>query len=82
MFIQGFILHYVIQRGAKYDTNFAIPAIRQIKKFKPNYILADKAYDTETIRKCINEEAKAIDQIPLKKRAKKGHYRLNSQTIF
>ena len=34
------------------------------------------------LEKCINEEAKAIDQIPLKKRAKKGHYRLNSQTIF
>ena len=46
-----FILHYAVQRGPKYDTNFAIPAIRQIKKFKPKYILADKAYDTETIRK-------------------------------
>ena len=78
-----FILHYSVQRGPKYDTNFAIHLIRQIKKFKPKYILADKAYDTETIKKCINEEAKAIDQIPLKKRAKKKeHYRLNSQTIF
>ena len=72
MFIQGFILHYSVQSGPKYDTNFAIHLIRQIKKFKPkNYILADKAYDTETIRKCINEESKALDQIPLKKRAKK-----------
>ena len=77
-----FILHYMVQRGPKYDTNFAIQAIRQTKKFKPKYILADKAYDTEPIRKCINEEAKAFDQIPLKKRVKTGHYRLNSQTIY
>ena len=36
-------------------------ALRQIKKYKPNYIVADKAYDTEPIRKCINEELKAFD---------------------
>ena len=43
-----------------------------MKKYKPHYIVADKAYDTEPIRKCINEEIKAFDQIPLKNRAKKG----------
>ena len=38
-----FILHYAVQRGPKYDTNFAIHLIRQIKKFKPkNYILETK----------------------------------------
>ena len=41
-----------------------------------------KAYDTELIRKCINEETGAFDQIPIKTRAKTGHYRLNSHTIF
>lgn len=76
------ILHYAAQKGPKYDTQFAIKSIRQIKKYNPHYILADKAYDTEPIRKCINEEIKAFDQIPLKKRAKKGHYRLKSPTIF
>ena len=76
------ILHYAVQRGPKYDTQFAIASIRQIKKYNPHYILADKAYDTEPIRKCINEEIKAFDQIPLKKRAKKGHYRLKSPTLF
>jgi transposase len=76
------ILHYQTQRGPKHDTQFAKPAIRKIKKYKPLYIVADKAYDTEQIRKCINEETKAFDQIPLKTRAKKGHYRLNSPTIF
>ena len=45
-------------------------------------MLADKAYDSEPIRKCINEETGAFDQIPLKKHAKKGHYRLNSISIF
>ena len=43
---------------------------------------ADRAYDTEPIRKCINEEAKAEDQIPLKTRAKTGHYRLKSKKQF
>ena len=41
-----------------------------------------QAYDTKPIRKCINEEVGAFNQIPLKKRAKTGHYRLNSPTIF
>ena len=76
------ILHYAAQRGPRFDTRFALAAIRNIKKYKPKYILADRAYDTEPIRKCINEEAKAEDQIPLKTRAKTGHYRLNSSTIF
>ena len=76
------ILHYAAQRGPRFDTRFALAAIRNIKKYKPKYILADRAYDTEPIRKCINEEAKAEDQIPLKTRAKTGHYRLNSATIF
>ncbi len=76
------ILHYQTTRGPKHDTTFAKSAIRKIKKYKPHYIVADKAYDTEPIRKIINEETKAFDQIPLKTRAKKGHYRLNSPTIF
>ena len=76
------ILYYQTSRGPKYDTQFAKPALRQIKKYKPNYIVADKAYDTEPIRKCINEELKAFDQIPLKNRAKRGQYRLKSPAIF
>ena len=76
------ILHFAAQRGPRSDTHFAIAAIRNIKKYHPKYIIADKAYDTEPIRKCINEEAKAEDQIPLKTRAKKGHYRLKSKKKF
>lgn len=64
------ILHFAAQRGPRFDTRFVIPAIRNIKKYNPKYILADRVYDTEPIRKCINEEAKAEDQIPLKTRAK------------
>jgi hypothetical protein len=56
------ILYYQTSRGPKYDTQFTKPALRQIKKYKPNYIVADKAYDTEPTRKCINEELKAFDQ--------------------
>ena len=66
------ILNYAANRGPRFDTRFAIPAIRNIKKYNPKYILADRAYDTEPIRKCINEEAKAEDQIPLKTRAKQN----------
>ena len=76
------ILHQSAQRGPRYDTKFALAAIRGVKKYKPHYILADRAYDTELIRKCINEETGAFDQIPIKTRAKTGHYRLNSPTIF
>ena len=73
------ILHFAAQRGPRFDTRFAIAARRNIKKYNPKYILADRAYDTEPIRKCINEEAKAQDQIPLKTRAKTGHYRLSKK---
>ncbi|MCQ2977320.1 MAG: transposase [archaeon] len=76
------ILHFAAQRGPRFDTRFAIAAIRQIKHYKPKYTLADRAYDTEPIRKCINEEIKAQEQIPLKTRAKKGKYRLKSKTQF
>ena len=76
------ILHFAAQRGPRFDTRFAIAAIRNIKKYNSKYILADRSYDTEPIRKCINEEAKAEDQIPLKTRAKNGHYRLKSKNTF
>ncbi|WP_235592324.1 transposase [Methanobrevibacter olleyae] len=76
------ILHYGVSRGPKHDTQFALAAIRQTKKYQPHYFLADRAYDSEEIRKCINEETLAFEQIPLKTRAKNGHYRLNSSTIF
>ena len=76
------ILDYQVQRGPRHDTHFAKQSIRNIKIYKPHYIIADKAYDTEPIRKCINEEVGAFDQIPLKTRAKNGHYRTNSPTIF
>lgn len=76
------ILHYGVSRGPKHDMQFAFAAVRQTKKYSPHYYLADRAYDSEELRKCINEEALAFDQIPLKTRAKNGHYRLNSTTVF
>ena len=33
-----------------------------IKKYKPEYILADKTYDTGLIRRYINKEIKEKDQ--------------------
>ena len=54
------ILNYATQRGPRSDTKFAISSIRQTRKYNPHYILADRAYDTEPIRKCINEYVGAL----------------------
>lgn len=72
MSTQELILNYAANRvPKKYDYTIRNNhQIRQLKPYKPHYILADRAYDTETIRKCINEEVGAFDQIPLKTRAK------------
>ncbi len=69
-------------KGPKYDTNFAISAIRAIQSYKPTYILADKAYDTELIKQTIVEETTALPQIPVKTRQKSGVYRSKCRTIF
>lgn len=58
---------------------FAISAIRSIKEYKPKYILADKAYDTEKIKKTIIEETTAIPQT---KHQKTGKYRTKYRAIF
>ncbi len=76
------ILHFAAQRGPRFDTPLEISEKRNIRKYNPKHILADRAYDTEPIRKCINEEAKAENQIPLKTRAKNRHYRLESKNKF
>lgn len=75
------ILNYTTNRGSKYDIRFTMASIKQLIPYRPHYILADKVYDTETIRKCINDEVGAFDQILLKKELT-GHYRLNIATIF
>lgn len=59
---------------------FAISAIRSIKEYKPKYILADKAYDTEKIKKNIIKETTAIPQT--KKHQKTGKYRTKYRAIF
>ena len=76
------ILYSQAVKGPRHDTKFAIASIRGIKKYKPEYILADKAYDTEPIRRCINKEIKAKDQIPLKSNFTHGVYRRKSQKTF
>ena len=45
-------------------------------------MIAYKAYDTEPIRNCINEEIKALDQISLKSNFKHSWYRRLIQKIF
>ena len=55
------ILYSQAVKGPRHDTKFAIASIRAVKKYKAEYILADKAYDTEPIRRCINKEIKEKD---------------------
>lgn len=73
------IRHHNAIKGPKYDTNFAISAIRC---YKPTYILADKAYDTEIIKQTIIEETTVLPQIPVKTRQKSGTYRSKCGAIF
>ena len=44
--------------------------------------VADKAYDTEPIRRCINKELGSTEQIPLKSNFTHGVYRRKSQKTF
>ncbi|AWX31859.1 transposase [Methanosphaera sp. BMS] len=46
------------------------------------YILADKAYDTEIIKQTIIEETTALPEIPVKTRQKRGTYRSKCRVIF
>jgi hypothetical protein len=63
------IRHSQALNGARHDTQFAIAAINVIKKYNPKYVLADKAYDSEKIRKQVNEKTTALAMIPLKKKS-------------
>ena len=76
------ILYSQAVRRPKHDTTFAIASIRNLKKHKLEYVIADKAYDTEKIRECINKEIKASDQIPPKSNFRHGWYRRLSQKTF
>lgn len=40
------ILYSQATRELKHDTTFAVASIRSLKKHKPEYVIADKAYDT------------------------------------
>lgn len=54
--------------------------LRSIKEYKPKYILADKTYNTEKIKKTIIEKTTAIPQT--KKHQKTGKYRTKYRAIF
>ncbi|WP_052331793.1 hypothetical protein [Methanobrevibacter oralis] len=38
------------KEAQKYDTQLAIQSIKQLKTYKPQYILKNRAYDTKTIK--------------------------------
>lgn len=76
------IRHSNAMNGSRHDTIFAISAINSISKYNPRYVLADKAYDSEEIRKTINEETTGLAQIPVKANPKTGKHRLNSEAVF
>lgn len=76
------ILACRVSKGPRHDSKDAIPLIRKVKKYKPIGFSLDKAYDREEIHKVIHEELNASTMIPLKKRARKGKYRLGARSIF
>ena len=55
------ILYSQAVKGPRHDVKFVIASIRSLKKYNPQFIIADKAYDKNAIRTCINEEIKASD---------------------
>ena len=60
------ILNCSANRDSKYNTQLAMPSIRQLKPYFPNYILVNKAYDSKFMKKCINQELRLFDKIRLK----------------
>jgi transposase len=76
------ILYSQAVKGPRHDAKFAIASIRSLKKYNPQFIIADKAYDSNAIRTCINEEIKASDQIPLRSNFRHGWYRRLSMKTF
>ena len=72
MFIQG--LFYIIRFNVDLNTIQILQYLQFVKLKNLNQkitYLQTKHTIQKLLEKCINEEAKAIDQIPLKKRAKK-----------
>lgn len=53
-----------------------------IKKYKPEFVVADKWYDAEKIRKFIMEDMNSLAIIPVKKNPQTGKYRLSNYSIF
>jgi hypothetical protein len=76
------ILAHRVAKGPRHDSKDAIALIRKTKKYKPVGFSLDKAYDSEDIHKVIHEELNASSLIPLKKRARKGKYRIGAKSIF
>ena len=76
------ILYSQAVKGPRHDVKFTISSIRGLKKYNPQFIIADKAHDTNTIRTCINEEIKASDKIPIKSNFRHGWYRRLSIKTF
>lgn len=76
------ILDFQAQRGLIHDTKFANASIRNMKPYKPHYIVYDKAYNTENILTIINEEINAFDIIPNKKNVKNGYFRKKKRSRY
>ena len=63
------ILHFAAQRGPRFDTRFAIAAIRNIKKYKPKYILADRALRHRTHQKMHKRRSKSTRSNTIKNKS-------------
>lgn len=80
--VSRIVLHFQAIKGPRHDMKFSIASCRAIKRYKPKYILADKAYDSEELRLCINQELCAEEHIPTRGIVRRGYYRKLSSTRF
>lgn len=76
------ILYGQSLKGLKHDSPQAIPNLKMIKKYKPEFVVADKWYDAEKIKKFIMEDMNSLAIIPVKKNPQTGKYRLSNYSIF
>jgi len=77
------IIDHRVAKGPRHDAKDAIPLIR--RSYQAVHAVGysmDKGYDDEEIHKVAREEAGAECMIPLRKKAKKGKYRLRMLTEF
>lgn len=77
-------LALVFSAGNRHDSRFLVPLIEKVEKLKvhPDYLIADKGYDDETLVWAIVQTLQATACIPKRKRTNKGTPSKEAQKIM